>query len=268
MRLQRPAISSVLVLASLLGFSASASAQLVLPSPDTPVQASVEAPSARPPVPGFSRLFTGAVADLGRLPSKKNLTWIGIGAAAALLAHVEDTNVTSSLSKSTALGETLQSGGTLGGMPVQFGSALATYTVGRLTHSPRVAGLGADLVQAQLVAQTVSYGLKYSIQRTRPDGTSMSFPSGHAAVSFASATVLQRHFGWKAGIPAFTLASFVAGSRVQQQRHYLSDVAFGAAIGIVAGRTVTVGRGDARFAVVPAAAPGGAGVALTWLGHR
>ena len=33
------------------------------------------------------------------------------------------------------------------------------------------------------------------------------------------------------------------------KRHYLSDVAFGAAIGIMAGRTVTIGRGEARFAV-------------------
>jgi membrane-associated phospholipid phosphatase len=267
MRLQRPAISCVLALATLLGFNATASAQLVLPAADAPIQAGVQ-PLSRPPVPGFSKLFTGAVADLGRLPSKDNLTWIGIGAAAALASHLADTGVTSSLSKSAALGETFESGGTLGGMPVQFGSALATYTLGRLTHSPRVASLGADLVQAQLVAQTVSYGLKFAVQRTRPDGTSLSFPSGHAAVSFASATVLQRHFGWKAGIPAFAVASYVAGSRVQQQRHYLSDVAFGAAIGIMAGRTVTVGRGDARFAVAPAAAPGGGGVAFTWVGRH
>ena len=49
------------------------------------------------------------------------------------------------------------------------------------------------------------------------------------------------------------------------KRHYLSDVAFGAAIGMMAGRTVTIGRGEARFAVAPAAAPGGAGVNFTWV---
>jgi len=37
---------------------------------------------------------------------------------------------------------------------------------------------------------------------------------------------------------------------------------------MVAGRTVTIGRGEARFAVSPAAAPGGAGVNFTWVGRK
>jgi membrane-associated phospholipid phosphatase len=64
------------------------------------------------------------------------------------------------------------------------------------------------------------------------------------------------------------MASWVAASRVQVKRHYLSDVAFGAALGIVAGRTVTIGRGETRFAVAPAVAPGGAGVNFTWVGKN
>jgi membrane-associated phospholipid phosphatase len=69
-------------------------------------------------------------------------------------------------------------------------------------------------------------------------------------------------------VPAYGLAAYVAASRVQAERHFLSDITFGAAIGIVAGRTVTVGRGDARFAVSPAAVPGGAGVSFTLLQKR
>ncbi len=41
-----------------------------------------------------------------------------------------------------------------------------------------------------------------------------------------------------------------------------------ATLGIIAGRTVTVGRGEARFALAPMAAPGGAGVTFNWLGSR
>ncbi len=74
--------------------------------------------------------------------------------------------------------------------------------------------------------------------------------------------MLQRHFGWKAGVPAYVVATYVAGSRLQENRHYLSDVIFGATIGILAGRTVTVGRGSSRFHVVPLATTGGVGVAL------
>ena len=98
----------------------------------------------------------------------------------------------------------------------------------------------------------------------RPEGAGYSFPSGHAATAFASATVLQRRFGWKAGIPAYAVATYVAASRVDMQRHYLSDVVFGAAIGIVAGRTVTVGGHE--FEVGPmATGSGGAGIGFSLL---
>jgi hypothetical protein len=81
-------------------------------------------------------------------------------------------------------------------------------------------------------------------------------------MAFASATVLQRHFGWKAGIPAYAVASYVAASRVQTQRHYLSDVAFGAALGIVAGRTVSVGHGR-QLMLTPMALHGGGGAVFS-----
>ena len=78
----------------------------------------------------------------------------------------------------------------------------------------------------------------------RPDGSSeLSYPSGHTSGTFASATVLKRHFGWKVGIPAFSVASYVGASRLALNRHYLSDVVFRAAIGIAAGRTITFSRG-------------------------
>jgi membrane-associated phospholipid phosphatase len=176
--------------------------------------------------------------------------------------------VGTTISAARSLGTTLDSGSMLGGMPVQFGGAVATFAIGKITRSPTVTAVGGDLVRAQLVAQTISYGLKFSVQRTRPDGSSFSFPSGHAATAFASATVLQRHFGWKAGIPAYAVASYVATSRIRDNRHYLSDVVFGAAIGMVAGRTVTIGHGDTRFALTPIAASSGAGVGFTLVGNR
>ena len=118
------------------------------------------------------------------------------------------------------------------------------------------------------MSQALTAAIKVSVQRDRPDGTEYSFPSGHTSVTFASATVLQRHFGPKVGIPAYGLATFVAASRINEKRHFLSDVAFGAAIGILSGRTVTIGSGDKRFAVTPMAAPNGVGVSLNWIGSR
>ena len=116
---------------------------------------------------------------------------------------------------------------------------------------------------------TVTGVIKQTAQRNRPDSSDMrSFPSGHTSVSFASATVLQRELGWKVGIPAYAVASYVGMARIEKQKHFLSDVAFGAAVGILAGRTVTVGSGDKRFALTPIAAPGGGGVGFTLVGNK
>ena len=47
------------------------------------------------------------------------------------------------------------------------------------------------------------------------------------------------------------------------QRHYLSDVIAGATVGILAGRSVTVGPRNARFSVDPMPVAGGIGVGFT-----
>ena len=257
--------------AALAGMPAPALAQTPLtPAPLTlPADSQTAAPAPlSQSVPSMSQLFKHAVTDVTHLPSRATFAWIGVGAAAALVAHRGDTQVTNSFTGSRRLEETFESGATIGGMYVQLGSALATYGIGRATHSPRVALLGADLFRAQALSQIMTQAIKFTAQRKRPDGTSLSFPSGHTSTTFASATVLQRHFGWKAGVPAYALATYVATSRIEAHRHYLSDVAFGAVLGIVAGRSVTIGRGDARFAVAPVATSGGGAVTLTWVGHK
>lgn len=265
-----PFIGCSLVVSALLSIQAPALAQTTLaPAETTQSQASsTSTTTVGPPAPGFSHLFQDTVGDFRRLPSRDTLRWIGIGAAAALISHVEDARITSSLSGSRGLDGTFEAGQTIGGVRFQLGGALAAYTFGRLTGSPRVTNIGIDLIQAQVLTQAMTAGVKFSARRTRPDGYAFSFPSGHASVTFASATVLQRHFGWKVGIPAYGVASYVAASRIQTRRHYLSDVAFGAALGIVAGRTVTIGHGNTRFAVSPMTAPGGGGVAFTWVGAQ
>jgi len=85
----------------------------------------------------------------------------------------------------------------------------------------------------------------------------VSIPSGHSSGTFATATVLQRRYGWKVGIPAYRFAAYVAASRLSENKHLLSDVILGAAIGIMGGRTVTVGRGPVCFAISPMIPPGG-----------
>lgn len=213
-------------------------------------------------------LFTGLANDFRRLPSVSTIGILSAGALGATVSHPFDDRVSASLSGASGLDGFMGPGRVIGASYTQLGAAFATYTIGRVSGSPRTASLGADLVRAQLLTQTLTMGLKYAADRTRPDGTSLSFPSGHTSTSFATATVLQRHLGWKAGVPAYALAGYVAASRVQSEKHYLSDVVLGAALGIAGGRTVTIGHGNVRFAVAPTAARGGAGVSFTWLGGQ
>jgi membrane-associated phospholipid phosphatase len=218
-------------------------------------------------VPSVGQLFKKTFTeDFRRLPSLDSAVILGLGGLASTLGHSSDSRIANDVPASSSSAWTV--GNMYGSMYVQLGGAFAAYSLGRASGNTKMAALGADLVSAQLVTQTMTQGIKFAVGRTRPDGTSYSFPSGHTASAFATAAVLQRDLGWKFGIPAYAAAAFVGASRIESQRHYLSDVAFGAALGMVAGRTVTIGRGNARFAVAPAAAPGGGGVNFTWVGKK
>lgn len=220
------------------------------------------------PMPSFASLFTGLPADLRRLPTVTNGIWLGGTGALALAVHPEDREITQQASGALGLETALDGGASVGGGLVQGGAALGTYLVGRFAHRRDIAVVGADLVRAQIINTALTQGIKLAVNRQRPDGLRYSFPSGHTSSSFATATVLQRHFGWKVGVPAYAMATYVAGSRLTENKHFLSDIIFGAGIGIVSGRSVTVGRGSHRFAISPTAAPGAFGVSFTKTGAQ
>jgi hypothetical protein len=236
-----------------------------VPVPATPLTAAATDTSL--PGASFKRLFSDTAKDFKELGTGDSARWLAIGTAAALITHPKDAAATRMLAR-PELKQTFGQGQLLGSAPFQMGGAMAAFTIGKMTGNARAVQVGGELFRAQTVAQLTTYGIKYAVRRTRPDGTSFSFPSGHTAVTFASATVMQRNFGWKVGIPAYGVAAYVAGSRLQKERHHLSDVAFGAALGILAGRSVTVGRGSARMAMTPAAVAGGAGVNFTLVGNK
>ena len=143
---------------------------------------------------------------------------------------------------------------------MQSGAAVATYAAGRLTNHPQVTHIGSDLIRAQILNGVITNVIKVSVDRTRPSGAPRAFPSGHTSATFASAAVLQAHYGWKVGAPAFAVAGFVAWSRTRDGAHWLSDVAFGSAIGVMSGRTVAAGHASRRVAVLPSPTKGGGSI--------
>ncbi|MBO4450972.1 MAG: MATE family efflux transporter [Bacteroidaceae bacterium] len=97
-----------------------------------------------------------------------------------------------------------------------------------------------------LVANTLAYGLTYGIthtwkqvtDETRPNGVDLkSMPSGHAAMAFASATILHREYGhispW-ISVGGYATATATQFMRVRRNEHWLTDTYVGAGIGAVA----------------------------------
>lgn len=99
-----------------------------------------------------------------------------------------------------------------------------------------------------------TYILKFAVKERRPDGSNLqSFPSGHTSITFANAAFIQRRFGWKWGVPAYAVATYVGWGRVYSKRHHWYDVLAGAAIG--AGSAYIFTRPFAReheLSIVPA----------------
>jgi hypothetical protein len=232
--------------------------------PDPPLVATGPASEARA-LPSVSSVFRDLARDVRRLASLETAVVLGGAGAVSFGVRNHDRTITAHAASSATLDRVFESGEVFGDGAVQAGAAFATYAVGRIVSSPKAATVGADLLRGQILNAVLTQGLKLSVRRVRPDGGKYSFPSGHSSSSFAFATVLGRHFGWKVGVPAYTLAATVAASRLQENRHFLTDVAFGAALGLVTGRTVTIGRRPARFVVSPVASAGLAGVAFTWV---
>lgn len=81
------------------------------------------------------------------------------------------------------------------------------------------------------VTTGVTFGLKEAVNSERPNGRdNNSFPSGHAAQAYASASFLDHRYGWRYGLPAYMAATYVAFSRVNSDNHRIRDVAGSAVI--------------------------------------
>lgn len=96
--------------------------------------------------------------------------------------------------------------------------------------------LVSDAISIALMTGVVQ-GLKHTTDVTRPDGTNnQSFPSGHTATAFMTATMLSKEYGhispW-VSVGAYSVATATGLMRMANNKHWLSDVMVGAGIGIL-----------------------------------
>ena len=123
------------------------------------------------------------------------------------------------------------------------------YIGGAIAHNAKARETGV-LAGEAIVDTLIDVGvLKVIFRRSRPyedngRGTffngGTSFPSGHAAESWALASVVAHEYNKNVLVPitAYGLASLVSFSRLSGQQHFASDILFGSAMGWFTGRYV------------------------------
>ena len=127
--------------------------------------------------------------------------------------------------------------------------AASFYLAGRQTNDARTKETGLLSAEALVDSVIVGAGLKGITQRARPltgkerseffDGGS-SFPSGHSIQAWSVATVVANEYSDRRSvqIAAYGIASAVSVARFTGQKHYLSDVLAGSAMGYGIGKYV------------------------------
>jgi membrane-associated phospholipid phosphatase len=198
--------------------------------------------------------------------SGQNLFPFAVGAGLTTFASAFDGHTEQALKGACSVcGHT---GAKMGGAAM-VPAVAALFVAGRFAPEGRFKAMTYDFAQAMVVNGAYTGLLKYTVKRERPDGSdSLSFPSGHTSTAFSLATVATHHYGWKVGVPAYALASCIGLTRIEQDRHHLSDVIAGATLGLVVGRTVS--RLDSQAAnrkrlvsISPATDANGQGIGLS-----
>ena len=134
------------------------------------------------------------------------------------------------------------------GLATAVGMTGASYIWGRITHNERARETGVLATEAMINALGVDYALKYTTGRLRPlesnyqnvfyhGGT--SFPSSHAAVTWAFASIVAQEYpNIYAQFGAYGLALGTSIARAASEQHFLSDVFIGGFMGYQIGRQV------------------------------
>lgn len=203
----------------------------------------------------FTRL-----ADEGKLlvtaPVDPYLIESAAVAGAFALTYVFDRDIRSDLagSHSGALKGLTDIGSFAGNPYLHLGAVALLYGAGVAADSPRALRLGEELGEALVLADGATLVLKQAVGRGRPatgDDNSRyrpfqfktdydSLSSMHTASSFAIAHVLaSKTQSLPVKMLCYAAAGFVGFSRLYQDKHWASDVIVGAAIGELAGDSVT-----------------------------
>ena len=106
-----------------------------------------------------------------------------------------------------------------------------------------------QFAKSMVTSVWTTHVLKRAVDKARPRGGTLSWPSGHTSSAFTGAAFLQMRHGWGVGIPAYMLAGYVGWTRVYAEAHDSWDVFSGAIIGIGSAYLFTTPFNHDRIAI-------------------
>jgi len=164
----------------------------------------------------------------------------------------------------TSLDETRDFGEIVGHPGLHFAAAAAWYLASVDARDAKNHELSKVLIEALAINGLTTQVLQMSVNQHDPSGDRYGWPSGHTSSSFCVASVLHEYYGWQVGAPAYLVSGYIAATRVGDRKHNISDVIFGAALGVVIGHSIVKGELPqvAGFTVLPYGGLDAAGVML------
>ena len=153
------------------------------------------------------------------------------------------------------------------------------YLYGHVQDDPKARRTALLATESLVISGTFTYAIKLATQRPRPftgersttwDGpgvnnSSPSFPSGHTTTAFSVASVLSEEYENNPYVApiAYGLATLTGLARINDNKHWASDVFIGGAIGYFVGKAVVrshAGHADSNIKILPASIQNGYGL--------
>ena len=214
--------------------------------------------------PGVEADTGGIKRDFKNLITWENTAIVTTGMGFAGIAHRWDDDLVGEVERLSVFELTADPSNAYGSSTFNLPAALGLWLFSKALNRPKLEAVSSDLLRSLVYTQLLVGPIKHASRRYRPDGSNrLSFPSGHTANAFAIAGVLNSHFGPRVGIPFYAWSVLVAGARMEGNRHYLSDVIAGSAIGIVVGRSISR-AGSERISILPVPLSKGMMITMTF----
>ena len=235
-----------------------------------------------------SNYFKGIVSD-ARYALTSPLRWdkndwttasIVAGVTGVFFALDEDIKEEVKKSRSSTTDDIANVFEPFGNSAIAFPVMMGFYFYGNFWENEKVERTALLAAESFLVTSLFTGALKVIMGRTRPfDGVSAdefkgpttsnnAFPSGHTSTAFAIATVVVNEYEHVPLIAplSYGIATMTGYSRLNDNKHWASDVVFGAALGYFTSKTILKLHSNKKgrhFTIYPRVDNGGGGLVLS-----